>query len=74
MTVQESLLQIQACRLNTPYHCHIGKYGIDLRANEEYHIILAVKVGDTGFYGKSRLSSTTIEGVDIDFKASKYST
>lgn len=49
-----------------------GSYGVHLNANEEYHIVLTVN-GDNGFYGKCGKRQCSAEGVDFEFKMSRYS-
>lgn len=49
-----------------------GSYGVKLIAGLEYHLIFTIKA-DNGYYGKGGKEKCSGEGVDFEFKNSKYS-
>lgn len=50
-----------------------GSYGINIPANEEYHIVLSIN-GDNGYYGKGGKPKCSENGVEFEFRSSKLST
>lgn len=49
-----------------------GSYGVKLNANVEYHLVFTIKA-DNGYYGKGGKSKCSAEGVDFEFKSSRFS-
>lgn len=49
-----------------------GSYGVRLNADVEYHLILTIK-GDNSYYGKDGKANCSGDGLDVEFKNSKFS-